>query len=66
MKINEKSVGDYGYAAIYNNRQPIKVYAKSTEAAQKIAAEYFGIKKAYNVSVYLAEDTKGHQILTFA
>lgn len=65
MKINNKTVGDYGYIAIYNNHQPVKVYAPSEKVAQKVAAQHFGIKKSYNVSVYLSEDTKGYQILTF-
>ena len=43
-----------GYIAMYKGKK-IEVYANSSYAAQKKAAEMFNTKKSYDVRVYLAE-----------
>jgi len=48
------NVGQNGYIAMYKGKK-IEVYADSSYAAQKKAAEMFNAKKSYDVRVYLAE-----------
>lgn len=50
-----------GYIAYYKNKK-IEIYADSSYAAQKKAAEIFKAKKSWEVDVYLCEKD-GKQII---
>jgi len=43
-----------GYKAFYKNRE-IEVWAESSYAAQKLAAEKFKARKSYDVTIVLCE-----------
>jgi len=60
----EKLPGQFGYVCFYN-RQRKEVYADSLYAAQRIAAEQFGLKPkfSYKVSVTLCERADGGQVI---
>jgi len=62
--INQKSEGDLGYVAGYNNRK-IAIYAKSLIAAKDIAIAHLKVpKKGLGlVWVTLAEDTDGNTVM---
>lgn len=52
-----------GYIALYKGKQ-IEVYAKTSLAAQELAAVRFGVKpnKTYLISVYLCEKSDGSEV----
>ncbi len=43
-----------GYICLHKNKQ-YEIYADTTYEAQKKCAQQYGIKKSYDISVYLAE-----------
>jgi ABC-type thiamine transport system substrate-binding protein len=53
-----------GYIAFYKGKQ-IEVYADTSYAAQKAAAEKFKAKKSYEVTVVLAEKDGEQVVHTF-
>jgi len=53
-KINQPSDGKCGYIALYKNKQG-EVYANSAYEAQTRAAQFWKVKKSYEVSVTLCE-----------
>ena len=63
-KTMEKLAGQCGYVCFYNGKRK-EVYADSQYAAQRIAAELFGIKPkfSYKVSVTLCERADGSEVI---
>jgi hypothetical protein len=61
MAVNTKQAGDCGYVCFYRGKR-CEVYAPSTSAAQQLAAKHFKAKKAYDVSVVLAELPDASQV----
>ena len=59
--------GQFGYVCFYN-RQRKEIYADSQYAAQRIAAEAFGVKPkfSYKVSVTLCERADGSNVIQTA
>lgn len=60
-QINKKSNGDGGYIALYKGKKA-EVYAKTSLAARDLAVKYFKAKKAYEVTVHLAENAAGEPV----
>ena len=60
----EKLAGQCGYVCFYNGKRK-EVYAYSQYAAQRIAAELFGVKPkfSYKVSVTLCERADGSEVV---
>ena len=63
-KTMEKLAGQCGYVCFYNGKRK-EVYADSQYAAQRIAAELFGVKPkfSYKVSVTLCERADGSEVV---
>jgi hypothetical protein len=60
----EKLVGQSGYVCLYNSKRK-EVYADTQYAAQRIAAELFGVKPkfSYKVSATLCERADGSEVI---
>ena len=59
-----KLPGQSGYVCFYNGKR-LEVYADTQYAAQRIAAELFGVKPkfSYKVSVNLCERADGSEVI---
>lgn len=70
MAINAKKPGDLGYVCFYNGER-IEVYAQGTYNAQELARQHFQNQpkyrrrrvKGYDVTVVLAEDRDGKEVV---
>lgn len=67
MAINKKTPGDCGYIALYRGKRA-ELYAKDLAEAKELAVLHFNAKgkKRYDVSVHLAENKGGQEVVHIA